>query len=227
MIFSHVESDLPLVVWWQAPLQRGFDERLYSVMDGLMIDSDAWPDPAVGFAQLESALANKTTRFALADLSWMRSHIMRTALATACHDQRAIASLPTVNRLTIKHAPGARITALLFAAWVGTQLGCRTAPGGQQLLRGEGADIEVRLEQGGAGSALQSVELSGPCSCIAVRRESGSRFVRACMDQDRVHREDLLPADQATDAELITEQLSRLGGSSRYLGVLPLLKHWL
>jgi glucose-6-phosphate dehydrogenase assembly protein OpcA len=226
VIFSHVESDLPLVVWWQGELGSVFEERFYSVMDGLIIDSCGWQDAKAGFAQLRGALQGKTTRFVLADLAWMRSHTLRTALATACQDSRVLAALPEVSLLRISHAPGARVTALLFAAWVGTQLGCTTAGSSLQLLRGEGSDIRVELTESAGSCSLEQVELSGPGVSVALRREPGSKFVRALLQQGDYRREDLVPADFQTDAELITDQLSRLGGTSRYLEVLPLLQHW-
>jgi glucose-6-phosphate dehydrogenase assembly protein OpcA len=226
IVFANVESDLPLVMWWQAELSEVFSERLYSVMDGLIIDSCSWKDPRTGFAALETALASKITRFAFGDLAWMRSHALRNALATAAQDQRLLAEMPAMNQLTLTHAPGARVTALLYAAWVGTQLGCAAGGREPQLMRKEGADIHVKLVEAGAGCALQSVELSGPKASVAIRRESGSRFVRAAASFGGAGREDLLPADLQSDAELITEQLSRLGGTSRYLRVLPLLRQW-
>lgn len=226
VIFSHVESDLPLIVWWQGELGQVFEERFYSVMDGLIIDSCRWQDAGAGFARLNAALHGRTTRFALADLAWMRSHTLRTGLATACQDPRVLGALPEVNTLRITHAAGARVTALLFAAWVGTQLGCVPADRSLQLLRGEGSDIQVELVEGGTGCSLQSVELSAPGMSVSLGREPGSRFVRAITQQGGHLREDLLPADYQTDAELITDQLSRLGGTTRYQQVLPLLQHW-
>jgi glucose-6-phosphate dehydrogenase assembly protein OpcA len=226
IIFSNVESDLPLIVWWQGELTGLFSERLYSVMDGLIIDSCQWQHPHESFEALSAALSGRTTRFALADLAWMRSHSLRAALATAAQDQRVRSALPEMNKLSLTHAPGARVTALLFAAWVGTQLGCTTGGKDLQLLRKEGCDIQVQLTEAADGCAIQSVELSGPSVSISAKRDAGSRFARTLTRCGTAQREDLLPADLQSDAELVTEQLSRLGGTSRYLKVLPLLRHW-
>jgi glucose-6-phosphate dehydrogenase assembly protein OpcA len=227
IIFSHVESDLPLIIWWQGALSHSFDERLYTVMDGLIIDSATWADPAHSFHRLNAALADKTTHFALADLAWMRSHTLRNALATACQDPRLLAELSQVNELTLTHAPGARVTALLYAAWVGAQLHCTTAGKALRLQRHSGADIRVTLKEGTPGCALQTVELTGPGVSVHIRQEDCAKFVQATTRHGSTQQHSLLPADLQTDTSLITEQLSRLGGSSRYLEALPLFKQWL
>ena len=45
-VFANLDSDLPLVVWWQADLTQNFEERFYSRIDTLIIDSSRWSDPA-------------------------------------------------------------------------------------------------------------------------------------------------------------------------------------
>jgi glucose-6-phosphate dehydrogenase assembly protein OpcA len=161
IIFSHLESDLPLIVWWQGELGQSFDDRLYTVMDGLIIDSASWSQPQQSFMALSAALADKTAHFALADLAWMRTHSLRNALATACHDSRVLAELHKVNELVVTHAPGARLSALLYAAWVGTQLKCTPAGKALRLQRQNGADIKLSLIEGTAGCSLQAAELKG------------------------------------------------------------------
>ena len=39
IVFAHLDSDLPLYLWWQGDLTQNFDERFYSVMDLLFVDS--------------------------------------------------------------------------------------------------------------------------------------------------------------------------------------------
>jgi hypothetical protein len=55
IVFAHLDSDLPLVVWWQADLTKNFEERLYSRIDTLIIDSSRWSDPARQFDALLTA----------------------------------------------------------------------------------------------------------------------------------------------------------------------------
>jgi glucose-6-phosphate dehydrogenase assembly protein OpcA len=226
IIFSHLESDLPLIVWWQGELGASFDERLYSVMDGLIIDSASWAQPQQSFQALSTTLVDPTTHFALADLAWMRTHSLRNALATACHDSRVLAELHKIQELTVTHAPGARISALIFAAWVGTQLKCTPAGRALRLQRQSGSDIKITLTEGQQGCSLQAAELKGPDITVTVKRTTEAKFLQAIIQQGSHQRKELLPADLQTDASLITEQLSRLGGTSLYQQVLPMLKQW-
>ena len=81
IVFAHLDSDLPLAVWWQGDLTSNFEERFYSEINRLFIDSSVWADPASAFAKLETAYGAPTSDFEVHDLSWTRSHYMRSALA--------------------------------------------------------------------------------------------------------------------------------------------------
>ena len=225
VIFAHLDSDLPLVVLWQGELSARLDERLYSVIDSLIIDSSQWQQPAASFARLLEARTSRTSRFTLSDLSWMRSHFMRTALASASQDAALLAELDSVNALRITHAPGNRMSAVMIAAWIAKQLGC-TADSVQpeQLERASGSSIALSFSEGTAGSPLQALELLGPNISLSIKRDPESRFIRACIGCSQRTREDLQPADMNDDADLIADQLSRLGGTTLYLEVLPLVQ---
>ena len=56
IVFAHLDSDLPLVVWWQADLTQNFEERFYSRIDTLIIDSSRWTDPVRQFDALLAAM---------------------------------------------------------------------------------------------------------------------------------------------------------------------------
>jgi len=44
-VFAHLQSDLPLVFWWQGDLSPVFSEGLYRRIDRLIIDSSEWTKP--------------------------------------------------------------------------------------------------------------------------------------------------------------------------------------
>ena len=225
ILFSHVESDLPLVLWWQGELSDRLDERLYSVLDGLIVDSSQWKDPATSLKRLLKARSSKTSRFTLGDLSWMRSHVMRLTLASAFQNATLLNTLPQMNSLRVVHAPGNHTGALLLAAWIGTQLQARLASDNGKIyfLRPSGSDMEVKLETGSPeGCPLQCLELRGPESRMHIARRQGCAFVEARSERCGVASENVQPAPRDDDAELIAEQLSRFGGSTRYFETLPL-----
>jgi glucose-6-phosphate dehydrogenase assembly protein OpcA len=55
-VFAHLNSDLPLVFWWQGELSPIFSERLYSLIDRFVFDSSQWSNPAESFKCIEKAL---------------------------------------------------------------------------------------------------------------------------------------------------------------------------
>ncbi len=225
VMFSHVESDLPLVVWWQGELTERLDERLYSVLDGLIIDSSKWAEPGKNLRTLMAARGSRTARFTLGDLSWMRSHVIRLSLAAAFQNAALLAALPQMNSLRVVHAKGSRAGALLLAAWVGTQLSAKlgSTDGRMYFLRPHGSEIAVLLEEGAeAGCTLQSLQLCGPNVSVLVSREGDSGFVHAVSENCGRAREDMQPALRDSDADLIVDQLSRFGGTTRYYEALPL-----
>lgn len=221
-IFANLDSDLPLVLWWQGDINDRLDERFVSAIDGLIFDSSEFIDASKAFARVLEAKANRSAHFALSDLAWMRSHFMRTALAGECSSPRVLESLPAVNKLSIVHSPGHVTTALMMAAWIGTQLKCKLEPG-LKLVRASGSAIQIVLAEGALGCPVQAVALSGEDISVAVRRDPGSCFAHATLDHPDQQHEQVQPADLGDDASLIAEQLSRLGGATRYFEMLPLL----
>ena len=93
-----------------------------------------------------------------------------------------------------------------------------------RLERKSGSTIELTLAEGCAGSPLQGLELGGPNVSLSIKRDPQSRFIQACVGCSERTRQDVQPADMNDDADLIAEQLSRLGGITLYLEVLPLVQ---
>jgi glucose-6-phosphate dehydrogenase assembly protein OpcA len=225
VVFSNLESDLPLVLWWQGELSDRLDERFCSVIDGLIVDSSHWQDAGSTMQRVLAARENRKTHFTLGDLSWMRSHVMRVTLAAAFQNQTLLAALPSMDKLMITHAPGYRAAGLLVAAWIGKQLHCtfRSQDGKMIFERQSGSPITIELMEGEAnGCPLQALELSGAEGSVAVTRECGSGFVHARTMQGAAASEEVQPAPRDNDADLIVDQLSRFGGTTRYFEVMPL-----
>jgi len=212
IVFAHLDSDLPLVVWWQGDLSKNFEERLYSRIDTLIIDSSRWSDPAHQFDALLAAMNAETGGFDVRDLAWTRSHFMRTALATCFQDATSCQNLARLQSIRITHLTGQRTTALLLAAWI------------NQRLK---AALSVELIEKDTGPALQGLVLEGPGVRGEVRRECDSCFVRVSSTCGENTREELLPADVDSDAELVSELLSRFHGSTLYSSMLPFVRSML
>lgn len=212
IVFANLDSDLPLVVWWQADLTKNFEEHFYSRIDTVIIDSSRWEEPAQQFDALLAALNSETGGFDVRDLAWTRSHFMRTALATCFQDATACHNLSKLQTIRITHLKGQRTAALLLAAWI------------NQRLKGE---LKLELIEKETGPALQGLVLEGPGVRGEVRRECESCFVKVSSTCGEQTREELLPADVDTDAELVTELLSRFHGSTLYSSMLPYVRSML
>lgn len=208
LVFAHLDSDLPLVVWWQADLTKNFEERFYSRIDTLIIDSSRWSDPARQFDALLKVKAENTD-LDIRDLAWTRSHFMRTALASCFQDASALQNLSKLHTQRITYLRGQRTTALLLAVWINKRLG---------------ASLNLDLVEKDSGPALQSLVLEGDGLRGEVRRDCDSRFIHVCSTCGEHSHKELLPADVDSDAELVNEQLSRYRGSTLYSSMLPFVR---
>ncbi len=228
IVFAHLDSDLPLVCWWQGDLSANFSERFYSVMDMLFIDSSKWNNPEGDFTALQHALSQSTARFRVYDLSWLRSHLFRTALASCFQDSIALSELPNLRRIEITHSAGHRLAGLLIAAWIAVRMKCKLdTSGGIKLITTEGNAIVVSFREGAGDEALLGIMLASDRASFTVSRSCGAAYVcTKVVVRDHSH-EEMLPADLVPDSELISEQLSRLGGQSLYIQMVPMLREML
>ena len=229
IVFGHLDSDLPLALWWQGNFTENFEERLYSVVDVLFVDSSCWKEPAAQFERLQEALAAKSSRFNAYDLSWLRSHLFRTALATCFHHPAALTELARLQRIDVTYSKGHRVAALLLAAWIGVRLKCHleTHHGGISLILPEGQHVDVHVNEAEGVDPLQSIELRSEGGVFRVSRDCGAAYVCTCVELEGHTNKEMLPADLPKDADLIGDQLSRLGGKSLYRQMVPMLQEML
>lgn len=222
VVFGHLDSDLPLFIWWQASL-RHLEERLYSRLHTLIVDTCAWADPRTELDHLLAA--REAAGFDVRDLSWTRSHFLRTALASAFQDAKAREHLPSIEQIEITHAPGQRCSALLLGGWICQRLGAelsRSIPG-LVFQKPDGSPLRILLQEAPGACALSRLQLKAPCLDLAVIRDGTSAYVHTTASCEGHSHEEMLPADVVTDAELISSQLSRAGGNTHFRAALPLL----
>ncbi len=229
IVFAHLDSDLPLVVWWQGDLTSNFEERFYSGIDRLFIDSSQWCKPVAEFAMLDAAFNGETSDFEVHDLSWTRSHYLRSALAGCFQDDVALRELPRANRIEITHAKGHRVAALLLASWVAMRLHCTLNEKAEGIVfaKPSGGTIELALTETAEGCPLQRLALTGPGLCASARRDEQMPFIHTAIGCGAHERAEMLPADVESEADLISSQLSRAHGTSLYFEMVPMLRRLL
>lgn len=208
IVFAHLDSDLPLVLWWQGDLNQNFDERLYSRIDRLLINSDRWDQPGSSFAAVRRALEDTEHRIAIHDLSWTRSYHFRLAIANLFDDPAALAHLGELKKVTITHEDGVPLAARMLSTWIAARL-----PGG--------ADIRFRHVEEGVGANLTGIEFTTAGDArFTITREGGSRFLKTTLECTERSHETLSPAGPEHRSDLILDLMARAGSNSRYTEIL-------
>jgi len=221
-VFSHLNSDLPLVFWWQGELSDVFTERLVAVMDRLIIDTSSWKDPAAAFSIIdETTQANDD--LVLQDLAWTRSWQFRVGIAGLFDDPVAQGALPQMDALEIVHHPAHRNTALQVLAWLAVQAGWETVSSseGGYTFKSKAGVVSAKLIADEKSAPLGKVELRSPDVTVCVSQDAGASHVSRQIKAAGYCAHSLSPADPESDAELVGLQLSRGGKNSLYQKILP------
>jgi glucose-6-phosphate dehydrogenase assembly protein OpcA len=222
IVFSHLDSDLPLVLWWRDDFPQVLDERLWSWVDRLIFDSRAWANPGVQFARLRGSLSRIKCRLVMCDLNWTRLLHFRWALAQMFDHPDNAAELPKIDRLEITHAPDSRSTAVLLLGWLAAQLRW-TLHGktvdGYEFGRADGR-IAVQFKVA-EGAAVSKCQLSHADFSFTAAQENKSAFLGtevALPDGRRFQH--LVPSGPDDLLALLDEELMRGGRHQVYLRAL-------
>jgi len=181
IVFSHLDSDLPLVLWWRGDLPEESEEQLWTWVDRLLFDSQAWAKPAEEFQLLRTSIEPASPRMTLCDLNWTRSLYMRQAVAQIFDHPEYLDELSGLTRVEIAHGPGMRSTALLLAGWLGAQLRWKLEsfdPQGLRFLDGDEKPVAVALWEE-RGRAVGSMRMSTADGSFVVAHHEGSSFLHA------------------------------------------------
>lgn len=218
-VFAHLNSDLPLVFWWQGEISDVFTERLVSVMDRLIIDSSAWKNPAASFDLIDEA-SQANGDLVLQDLAWTRSWQFRVGIAGLFDDPIAQAALPSAESVEIIHHPAHRNSALQMLAWISVQAGWE-GKGPSEFKTKNGRTVTVTLQADEASAPLGKVKIKAGDVSVSVSREAGSAHVSRKIKSPAYVASSLSPADPDVDADLVALQLSRGGKNSLFQKILP------
>lgn len=215
LLFAHLDSDLPLYLWWRGDLRPPLNLQLWRWVDRLIYDSSAWTEPRQQLETVRELAAAPGARLTLCDLEWTRTLHFRQALAQMFDHPECLARIASITRLSLTHAPGHCTAAVLFTAWVASQLGwTQQAANGQTgfyFAGASGGTIEVVFQEA-AGAPVSCCEAAGEAFSIAILREGASRHLRADVTIDaRREFQHLLPASADDLTTLLDEELT-LGG---------------
>jgi glucose-6-phosphate dehydrogenase assembly protein OpcA len=221
-VFAHLNSDLPLVFWWQGELSDILTERLVSVMDRLVIDSSTWADPAASFARIsEASQANHD--LIIQDHAWTRSWQFRVGIASLFDDPAAQEALPEIESIEITYHPDHRNTALQVLAWLAVQAGWKDRKSMDPVAfeSAAGVAISVAMHADPSSPPLASLIIHAGKVTVKVTQKPGATHVERQIETPAFKATSLSPADPTTPAELVAVQLSRGGKNSLYQKILP------
>ncbi|MEP4079923.1 glucose-6-phosphate dehydrogenase assembly protein OpcA [Haloferula sp.] len=232
-VFAHLNSDLPLILWWQGELSPIFSERFYSLIDRFVFDSAEWSDPVGSFALIADAMDGSTQMMAQ-DLSWTRSFQFRVSVAALFDDPVAQDALGAIESVEIRHHPDNRVTALQLLSWLAVQAKWRDGlelglADSRQTKNARSYSFE--LPAGGSVRAtLVGDEASAPLGSLVIRagevsievtREAGASYLLRRVSAPGHVTESPGPVDSDNSVDAIGEQLSRGGKNSLFRKILP------
>lgn len=237
IVFAHLDSDLPLAFWWRGEFSDAFEPGLYSRIDRLLFDSETWAQPRNQFIRLRTAREETTSPFVMHDLAFTRLNSIRHAVANAFDRPGVASQIGSVAGVTLRFAPGFRMSAYYLAAWIACRLGAEFDSGqssGRRFVfssRRKSAPssfgVEIsELEEGRKGTVEVDFVLED--ARIEISRCQTRDFMRTLTHRADCHtEEDWLPAKKLTDVSLVGDVLNRAGRNRTYSEVLPILQELL
>jgi glucose-6-phosphate dehydrogenase assembly protein OpcA len=223
IVFSQLDSDLPLCLWWQDEFPDPMDPQLWAWVDRLIYDSQTWKDFQSQLRLVQTAQAEARQRIVLCDLNWTRLVHDRLALAQFFDHPASHHHLDEMKHARIEHAPEYRSTAILLAGWLAAQLGCDQGTtdksGMLRFKRTEDAAkiFEVELIET-VGEPISRCVMASASLEFRVAHASRSDLLEVssgAAGNERMHQ--LLPAGKNDSVSLMSEELMRGGPHRVYL----------
>ncbi len=227
-LFSHLESDLPLVLWWQGDFSESFRESFHASVNRLLFDSGEWVEPVTQFKKLSLALEESPTLI-IQDLAWTRTYQFRIALAALVDQPIVMKRLAQVQAIHVKSSQRTRTSALQLLAWFTSLSSYQPSPDlietkgdAFTMLKPEGGEVNITTEYSAAYSSLCEIEINmGDCILRVSKEEDRPLLLQQVIlnGESIVNRH--CPADRDDPVSLISSQLSRGGKNSLFRKVLP------
>lgn len=223
IVFSHLDSDLPLCMWWQEEFPEPLDEKLWAWVDRLIYDSSVWRHPKHQFLLMRHLSSRDATGTVLCDLNWTRLHAWRFGLAAIFDHAEALPRLASVESLQVVCAPGQRTAALLLIGWFASRVGWTPLEDIEAFTTSTGGRVAFRIdEKAGPHVALFSVRCTD--AQFDLELKEGADFF-----ETRIHipgipdSHQLSPAPNPKLEETLLAELSRSGRHPLYTKALDIV----
>ena len=225
IVFSQLDSDLPLVLWWQGEFSDPMDAQLWAWVDRVVYDSQTWKNFRTQMERLETAQTEAKQRIVLCDLNWTRLVQIRLALAQFFDHPASHAHFEKIESVEIAHAPEFRSTALLLAGWMAGQLKWtegKTSDNGLDFRGPTENQIKVALREKKGASIGRCAVRCGAVEFIVTHAEKAD-----LLDVEAGERRCRLPAGQSDAVGLMGEELMRGGPHKVYLRAMNCVRSFL
>ena len=216
IVFSHLDSDLPLYFWRQGEFRQPLNQKLWSRVDRLIYDSADWKNPVEQFAIVKEIGAFTETRTILCDLNWTRLLGTRFALAQLFDQSCVLAHLKGIHQVSITTSK--RLTGLLLLGWLAAQLGWnhQSLLGKESFVSAEGTTIEFDIVEA-PGEALSRCAFTSEGATFEISRETGSAYYHAKVcGGDACEKPMLVSAGRSKLTDILLMELSRGGKHPLY-----------
>lgn len=226
IVFSQLDSDLPLVLWWQGEFSDPMDPQLWAWVDRVVYDSQAWGDFRTQMGRVETAQAEAKQRIVFCDLNWTRLIQIRLALAQFFDHPATHAHFEKIDRVETDFAPGFRSTALLLAGWLAAQLRWEDGKREDNTTLGfrgpSGKEIKISLNE-------KAGEPIGRCAIHCGRAEFKVSHTEGAdlLDVAAGERKCRMPAGHNEMVRLMSEELMRGGPHRVYLRAMNCVRDWM
>jgi glucose-6-phosphate dehydrogenase assembly protein OpcA len=224
IVFSHLDSDLPLYFWWQGNFREPLDEKLWAWVDRLIYDSAEWEAPAEQFGLVQKIRTLTEIRTILCDLNWTRLLGTRFALAQLFDHSCALARIKAIKRVSISSAT--HTTGLLLLGWLAAQLEWKLQPVSERkfFLAPGGTEIDFHVEVTD-GPAISRCTFESTDAILEIVRESKSDYAHARIDCEGISDTlMLLPGGKAATSEVLVMELARGGKHPLYRKALEAIR---
>ena len=215
VVFSHLDSDLPLALWWQADFRSPVEGKLWRWVDRLLFDSRHWKDPAGQFSTVSAIAGLPEARTVLCDLNWARCLPVRQALAGLFDAPSTLPEIRRIRSLDITHAPGFRSTALLLAGWLADRLGWNL-DSSDSFRDPSGARVKLTLRES-AGASIARLHVVSEGASFEVRRDPDSdQYVTSASGSAIPNSGRMVRAPREETREILLAELARGGRHPLY-----------